>query len=232
MGGCVAGNGPDVIILGTGNYSLSITGTDEDASYTGDLDITDDLEIRGSGAATTIVSANGVDRVFHIDPAEVGLQVEIRDVVEANTALRGGGVRVTIFGDLEIFDSIIQGNTADDEGGGVYGDAPIALDNVQLVDNEAHRGGGIFCDSACDLFDVSISENLANSGGGLYNDNVSELMNVVINNNHADNDGGGIFSEADLSLVNVTISDNFAESDGSGLFSESTAHLFAGRARH
>src|SRR6266545_4352480 len=42
--------GRDAITLPSGRYDLSIPGSDEDAAATGDLDITDDLEIRGAGA--------------------------------------------------------------------------------------------------------------------------------------------------------------------------------------
>jgi len=65
-GDCAAGSGADVIDLPMGTYTLSVTGSGEDASFTGDLDITDDLTITGAGWATTIIDGGGIDRVFHI----------------------------------------------------------------------------------------------------------------------------------------------------------------------
>ena len=56
----------DLISLPPGTYDLSIAGLYDDANLTGDLDITDDLQIKGSGAPLTIVDAHAVDRVFHI----------------------------------------------------------------------------------------------------------------------------------------------------------------------
>ena len=71
-GAIIAANanpGPDVINLPAGNYILTLTGTNEDAAATGDLDITDSsgaLTMAGAEAATTVIDGNGTDRVFHI----------------------------------------------------------------------------------------------------------------------------------------------------------------------
>src|SRR5262245_35130007 len=47
--------GADTINVPAGTYTLTITGSDEDANATGDLDVTDDLTILGGDAATTII---------------------------------------------------------------------------------------------------------------------------------------------------------------------------------
>src|SRR5262245_3192949 len=49
--------GPDTITVPAGTYTLTITGADEDANQTGDLDITDDLTITGADQSTTIIQA-------------------------------------------------------------------------------------------------------------------------------------------------------------------------------
>src|SRR5439155_9148678 len=54
----------DTIDLPAGTYTLTRTGADEDGASTGDLDLWDDVTIRGPGAATTIVDGNLTDRVF------------------------------------------------------------------------------------------------------------------------------------------------------------------------
>ncbi len=59
----------DVINLQAGTYLLDLTGTNEDAAATGDLDIAPDggnLTINGVSAATTFVDGNLTDRVFHV----------------------------------------------------------------------------------------------------------------------------------------------------------------------
>ena len=50
--------GSDTIIVPAGAYTLALTGPDEEASATGDLDVTDGVTIQGAGAATTIIDAN------------------------------------------------------------------------------------------------------------------------------------------------------------------------------
>ena len=46
---CLAGSGDDTITLAGGTYTLSVSGIGEDASATGDLDITNNLMITGAG---------------------------------------------------------------------------------------------------------------------------------------------------------------------------------------
>jgi len=267
IGGCIAGDGTDTIILASGNYQLSIPGPDEDTGNTGDLDITDSLFIQGNGSALTSVSANfgpnleDRDRVFHIAPDEssiavtmYGLTIEKGDitykapgtdgdirggggvltnaslildsvVVQDNHSQRGGGVRVTHLGSLEIQDSTIQENTAEYEGGGLYGDGPIFLDNVTILSNEANRGGGVYCDQNCTLSDITISQNQASLGGGVYNDSTADIQLTTINNNLASLEGGGIYSEANLNLINVTVSGNSSWDQGSAMYSNGIADL-------
>ena len=52
--GCTAGSGDDTIIIPDGTYILTVPGAGEDAAATGDLDITDDVDIFGANPATTI----------------------------------------------------------------------------------------------------------------------------------------------------------------------------------
>ncbi|MEQ1830147.1 MAG: DUF4347 domain-containing protein, partial [Pirellula sp.] len=60
-----SGGGGDTIVLSSGVYTLSRTGSGEDAASTGDLDLLKDVTIVGMGPST-IIDANGIDRVFHV----------------------------------------------------------------------------------------------------------------------------------------------------------------------
>ena len=74
--------------------TLGITGPNEDAGATGDLDITDDLTVNGAGAGTTIIDGGALDRVFHVLSGTVGISsVTIRNGAAANASpfLGGGG---------------------------------------------------------------------------------------------------------------------------------------------
>ena len=83
----------DTITLPAGTYTLAITGSGEDAAFTGDLDITDDLTIIGTGSATTIIDGGGIDRVIHV---LAGNTVEIFGVTirngDAGNDPGGGGI--------------------------------------------------------------------------------------------------------------------------------------------
>ena len=62
-----AASGADDITLPAGTYTLTIAGADEDTSYTGDLDVTDELTINGAGARSTSVVGGLApydDRIF------------------------------------------------------------------------------------------------------------------------------------------------------------------------
>ena len=48
---------------------MSLTGANEDAAASGDLDITEDLTITGAGAKTTYIDGMAADRVFEVRAA-------------------------------------------------------------------------------------------------------------------------------------------------------------------
>ena len=64
---CPAGSGADTISLPAGTFTLALAGAEEDANATGDLDVLASVTIEGASATTTIVDANGLDRVFDVD---------------------------------------------------------------------------------------------------------------------------------------------------------------------
>ncbi|MCB9461181.1 MAG: hypothetical protein H6670_16110 [Anaerolineaceae bacterium] len=53
------------VYLPEGTYTLTIPGADEDESYTGDLDIQDQLTLYGDGMSKTIIDGGNLDRVLH-----------------------------------------------------------------------------------------------------------------------------------------------------------------------
>src|SRR3989442_8077572 len=73
--------GTDTITLPAGTYTLTIPGAGEDASATGDLDITDVLTISGAGADSTIIDGAHLDRVLHMSPTSFqGVDADITGV--------------------------------------------------------------------------------------------------------------------------------------------------------
>jgi len=82
----------------------------------------------------------------------------------------GGGIFIRS-GEWEINASTISGNSAD-EGGGIYNQGRLIMQNSTISTNQGQRGGGILHDSqsVADLSFVTIAENTASSGGGLLID--------------------------------------------------------------
>jgi CSLREA domain-containing protein len=233
--------GPDTIVLPAGRYLLTRDGTDEDAAFTGDLDIRDDLTITGAGVDVTLVDGNYVDRVFEIFE---GVQVSMRSVtiqngldriqsggggirnlgrlflqltrIHANTSNYGGGILNR--GELFMHYSRIDNNRGEFSGGGmsVLG-GTARLERVAVFDNSAYSyGGGISTAYATvlEIASVTIAQNrVAYRGGGLALGGVTRIVNTTISRNTA-GEGGGIESGGNTELASVTLKDNRARVGG------------------
>jgi CSLREA domain-containing protein len=217
--GCPAGNGADRITLPAGTYTLTLTGANEFASLTGDLNIASDLTIVGAGQANTVIDGNGTDRVLVIGD---GIVVSLSRLTVANgNASRGGGLLVA--GEVTIEDSRIRDNVAS-SGGAIHADGgTVTLLGTRLDGNMAGSGGAILTTgtiSRLHVVDSVISGNTATDGhgGAIFNSAIASLSNSTVSGNSATEGGGGILTvgsaEARVVLFNVTIANNTADSDG------------------
>jgi CSLREA domain-containing protein len=169
--------GADTINLPSGTYTLAIAGRGEQAAATGDLDLTETVDLVGGGSAATTVDAAGLDRVF--------------DIVAGRVTMSGLTAR--------------NGDPNGANGGGIRDDAQLTLDTVTLSGNTtgptvgviAGNGGGISVEEAAvaSLRNVTIDGNAAASGGGAsasdFNASVVVRGGSVISNNNAVVAGGG-----------------------------------------
>jgi CSLREA domain-containing protein len=116
-----ANAGLDAVAVPAGSYVLSLAGTGEDGSATGDLDVTDDLDLGGAGAGSTLIVGNGADRVLDIDPLSAGVTATISDVTITNgrAVPFGGGIRNA--GTSTITGSTISDNRAESTQTNVHG---------------------------------------------------------------------------------------------------------------
>ncbi len=220
--------GNDTINLPAGTYNLTISGADEDAAATGDLDVDDATgvtSIEGEGAATTIINASGLsDRVFDVRP---GASLGIGGVtVTGGSAADGAGILNA--GSLDIANSSITSNSASNLGGGIYNNgasATAAIDSSTISGNAAVFGGGVYnSDGQLTVSSSTINGNNAGTdGGGIYNTNgAASLENTTVSNNTATNDGGGVHNSNNgtgvTTLINSTIATNAAGGDGGGVW--------------
>lgn len=231
--------GDDVIVVPEDIYLLTRSGVGEDAARTGDLDITDNtgnLTIRGAGAGLTIINGGGLDRVFHII---AGTTVTLEGMTITGGAVTGsndgGGIRVA-GGFVTINDSVITGNTSQDDAGGIDNSGNLTLNRVTVSTNTAVRtGGGIRNAGTLTInesliggrIDATTGQRFGNTsgqgGGGLINLGGATLAvsNSTISGNAATSaaagQGGGLLSLGRTTLENVTIAVNNAGSSGGGL---------------
>ena len=147
----------DVINAPAGTYVLALTGAPEDAAATGDLDVSGDLTIQGSGAATSLIDGNQADRVFDVRAGSLslaGLTVRNGFVTGSMSQAQGGGIRS--LGPLSLINCVVTGNQArgsdasggtpllgvSAQGGGIWQGGPIlTLTGTIVSDNQAMGGG-------------------------------------------------------------------------------------------
>lgn len=166
-----ADNGRNTVILSAGTYTLSLSGAGEDAGATGDLDISDPVDLVGAGADATAVDGGDLDRILHVTRALTvtvtgitvrnghvegegggmlfagGARITLTDtVVFSNTALAGGGIALPGGGQLHLIESAVIENAASGEGGGIKAvGAGVTLDKSAIIANRAGAaGGGIY----------------------------------------------------------------------------------------
>ena len=221
--------GDDTVTLGEGTFTLSIAGIDEDASATGDLDITDNLTLVGAGADRTIIDADSLDRVLHIlGGASVSISgVTIRGGLDRSDIGKGGGI-LNSQSDLIITESQIQENESGD-GGGIYNfggsltviRSTIAL-NKALSGPESGFGGGIVTtDGTVFVQDSTISNNLSGGEGGgvvVGSSSLTLLRSTIVQNRMrliSSDGGGGVyispFFDGSVEVSNTIIADNIAD---------------------
>ena len=208
----------DTIRLPSGTYELALTGDDEDQGQTGDLDILDDLTLIGVDAATTIVDAMGIDRVFDVLQDDIVVSMSNLTIQGGDYDGHGGGIHVkSNNGTLRLDHVVVRDNQARD-GGGIFNHDTVVLTDVVLENNIAtDEGGGLTNRNAATLNRVTVSGNQAQDGGGLHNDNSADSMtltNVTVSGNTATRNGGGLFSQEDAIITNSTFTLNSADHGG------------------
>lgn len=176
-GECPAGSGVEtdsIILTISGIYQFSIIGPPDNTARAGDLDLTEDVNIEGADAATFIINAAYLDRVFHIVGSDT--DVVLRNITITGGRKIGGGGGIGNDGILTVEDAVIAGNQTDSYsgGGGIYHSGTIlTLTRTLLRDNHAinsiGNGGGVFHNTGILIVnDCLFDRNSAEQGGAIY----------------------------------------------------------------
>jgi hypothetical protein len=190
--------------------------------YYGDADLTiADVVLTGNFADND----GGAVRLYATDGT-----VTIRDSVISNNVAGSDGGALCANGDgalvLTLNNVEISGNTADDDGGGLYfynGTLTIVDSTISGNTADDDDGGGIRLeDGTLTIVDSTISGNTAgDDGGGIkFEDGTLTISDTTIAGNTALYDGGGIWSyNSSLTISDTTIAGNTALYDGGGIWS-------------
>lgn len=193
--------GPDRILLpASTQIQLTRVGADENANLTGDLDITDELEIVGAGPTQTIVTQTASDRLLHVVESSGAGRLIMRGLrLQGGSGVTFGGAIKS--GMLTITDAVLTGNRASEQGGALYTGAAsdgngnaIFLQRVTFDDNEVANT------SVADAF-----------GGAIYSISSGSspaymiIDDCLFNANRADDGGGAIALDGVQSVSNNSI---------------------------
>ncbi len=228
----------DVIRLSAGTYTLSTVGILEDAAATGDLDITEAVEIQGE--AGVVIDANGLDRVFHFLGNHNSRLSDLTisgGVTYAGFTDVGGAGLLNDGAYISLTRCTVTENSTHELGGGIYnrgGWIDIQDSRITKNDSETH-GGGIFnqAGSTITLVDSTLDLNVSHGGGGggLYNNGTATLSRTSIYSNQthqgaSHSHGGGIYNVEIINVFNCSILTNLAYNDsGGGIFNADRATL-------
>lgn len=202
----------------------------------GEIPITDDLTITGSGADLLTIDAVGNDstpqqnngdgsRIFviasqsrfkNIATSIAGMTLTGGDVMSVGGAIFSSGV-------LALEDVVVTNNHAASDGGGLWLANQAKLERVAITNNSSgHDGGGIRVHSSTDVTirDSAINGNIAaDSGGGLaFSGRSLTIADSNISGNQSTLSGGGIqIDQSTVEITNTLVSRNkTTESDSSG----------------
>ncbi len=224
-------------------FQAGLTGTI--TLTTGQLAVSDSVDIQGPGAGAISVSGNDASRVFYLYNNLGPIDITISGLtVTGGSADFGAGI-ANVRENLILDGVLITGNAATGNGGGLWGDSTsssLTIRDCTITGNTAANGGGIYLYHTFGpvlIETTSIRNNDATVNGGglhvffLYDD--FNLADSTVSGNTAGEKGGGVYIDVTrgVSAINAgvqqvtrsTISGNTA-ADGGGVYFYNVATTF------
>ncbi|MCA9019354.1 MAG: right-handed parallel beta-helix repeat-containing protein, partial [Planctomycetaceae bacterium] len=220
--------GSNTIELAAGTYLLGIAGIDEDQSATGDLDIRDNLTIRGQGVGVTIIDGGALDRIFQIF---AGITLNLENLTITNGFLTGSddGAGIRNSGTTTLTNVEVTDNHAEDSAGGINNSGLIVIVDSTISNNTAGGSGGALRNTGTmQISRSTISGNTtARDGGALFNAGAgtATISNTTFSGNSSDRSGGAIRNTATLTAINNTMTLNDAGTTGGAISNSGTATI-------
>ncbi len=217
----------DIIPLNISNYDELVNALKDDTQSIKILNITSNITLRGnpktnSSIKTLIINGNqntinGGGSYHFLDLTnQTGI---INNITVIRCDVSGYGGAITNEGNLTIFDSVLNNNSAW-EGGALdssYG-ANITIVNCTFNYNYASAwGGALDNDGNMTIIGSNINYNTAEFDGGAIKNYNPRLLNITdsnITHNTANRDGGAIINYGQLIITGSYVADNKANSGG------------------
>lgn len=137
----------------------------------------------------------------------------------------GGNLAIAHGGEAVISSGTLSNGCAVKNGGGIYAEGELLMQECTVTGNKAEKGGGIYYAGDNTVTSASVSENEADFGGGIYHA-AGELKLIAIG--AEDNRaivGAGLYNAATVVIDDCMIGSNTATGEGGGIYNASNAIL-------
>ena len=147
----------------------------------------------------------------------------LKDVTLTRGGSDGPGAAVTTRGEIEVVDSKVQQNLAEEPGGGIFSMRRITVRDSVITNNLANDdGGGLYAGrGGVQVFDSVVSNNLVDgSGGAIGSTGDILLVRSHADGNTTDGDGGALYADedGDVTVVDSSVDGNNADGPGGAIW--------------
>lgn len=266
--------GAQTIQVPAGTYTLTRAGAGEDAASTGDLDLTDTATLMGTGrpvidgnaqdrvfevfpgvtaALSNFVIRNGREKdgagirsrgTLNVNESTIENNVAVRPAGVVDPA-KGGGILSDGSGDLGVYLSEVNGNSADNGAGIAVVTGGAATPTVMIshtriaLNSAAQEGGGLWLDTGVETTAIrfEVDENTSGlNGNGIYNAGNLALTDGSIEQNTVGaagatkgggRKGGGIYNNTSGTVIaRQILLQNNASGGGGGIYNKGMTHFY------
>lgn len=204
---------------GSPTITFAVSGT---ITLGSELPIAHSMTINGPGAGVLTISGNNATRVFNVTSGAVAI---------ANLKIANGksnyGAGLKVFGaDVSVTRCIFDSNVASNNGGAIYSEGTLAVNECTLANNKSEPygayGGGIGINNgSATLNGSTITGSTGTEGGAIINNAALTMTNCTLAGNTTYGGAGAAIynTPSGTLLVNSsTIANNQALNSGGGIF--------------
>lgn len=148
------------------------------------------------------------------------LNITETDIIDNTAQQRGGGL-YSERGTVKILRSRVDANTATNDGGGIYnnGSGVLEVTDATISGNRGRAGGGIATSGRLTLESSTVANNTGTGdGGGISNGNNLTVNKSSFHGNTGVRGGGIAHGNGTATITNSTIFNNTASSKGGGIW--------------